>query len=106
LEVRVAYTDDFNQPQAITKTLELEVMDMPELPPEGEGFPGGEMPPEVMPEPTESWRTKLWRFFLGMVGLSSGPTTPATDGGMPPFGPEMPPVDGGGNVAPSGPFRG
>lgn len=106
LEVSVAYTDDFNQPQVITKTLELEVMDMPEMPPEGEGFPGGEMPPEEMPEPAESWRTKLWRFLLGMVGLSSGPAAPEVDGGMPPFGPEMPPVEGGGPVPVTGGGRG
>ncbi len=105
LEVGVAYTDDFNQPQVITKTLELEVMPMPELPPEGEPGMDGEMPPEVMPEAPESWRTKLWRFFLGMVGLSSGPVTPAGDSGMPPFGPEMPPADDG-NIVPGGPFRG
>lgn len=98
LEVGVAYTDDFNQPQVITKTLELEVMPMPELPPEGEPGMEGEMPPEMIPEAPESWRSKLWRFLLGMVGLSSGPTTPEGGGGMmPPMGPEMPPVDGGVN---------
>ena len=71
---------------------------MPELPPEGEPGMEGEMPPEMIPEAPESWRSKLWRFLLGMVGLSSGPTTPEGGGGMmPPMGPEMPPVDGGVN---------
>ncbi len=96
LEVRIAYTDDFNQPQLITRTLELEVMEMPELPPDM-GEPGmEEIPPEGMPPAAaESWRTKLWRFLLGMLGLSSGPTTPAGESGFPPMEPGFPP-DGGG----------
>jgi hypothetical protein len=104
LEVRVAYTDDFNQPQVITKTLELEVMEMPEMPPEM-GEPGmGEVPPEEMPVANESWRTKLWRFLLGMVGLSSGPITPAGESGFPPMDPMFPPE--GGSVGPGFSGRG
>jgi hypothetical protein len=95
LEVSVAYTDDFNQPQVITQTLELEVMAMPEMPPEGEPGAEGEVPPEVLPEAAEGWRTRLWRFFLGMVGLSSGPVTPVGEGGIVPMEPVMPPVEGG-----------
>jgi hypothetical protein len=106
LEVRVAYTDDFNQQQVISQTLTVEVMEMPEMPPEG-GEPGigGEMPPEMPPAAEESWRTKLWRFFLGMVGLSSGPVTPDGDSGMMPVDPGLMPSEGN-SVGPRPGFRG
>jgi hypothetical protein len=103
VEVRVSYTDDFNQPQVITHTLELEVMEMPEMPPEM-GEPGmGEVPPEGIPVVQESWRTKLWRFLLGMSGLSSGPLFSGVDGGMMPVDPGFPPGSG---MEPGFPGRG
>jgi hypothetical protein len=103
VEVRVSYTDDFNQPQVITQSLQLEVMEMPEMPPEM-GEPGmGEIPPEGMPVVHESWRTKLWRFLLGMIGLSSGPLSSGGEGGMMPVEPGFPP---GGGMEPVFPGRG
>jgi hypothetical protein len=103
LTVRVSYTDDFNQAQEISRTLTVEVMDAPVFeepvidPVTGEPidpsgpFPGeGPLPGE---QDNETWRQKIWRFVLGMLGLSSGPST--TDpGGMPPEG--LPPMEGPG----------
>ncbi|MFO7537645.1 MAG: hypothetical protein R6X32_06245 [Chloroflexota bacterium] len=76
LIVSIDYTDDFNQPQTISRTLKIEVMEsfMPE-PGEGEWEePGGFEP---FPAPAESFTQKLWRFIKGLLGLSSGPATPS-----------------------------
>jgi hypothetical protein len=98
LTVRVSYTDDFNQPQVITRTLTIEVMEAPpvEEPPidpgtggPGEPFPGGG--PDPGAGSGETWRQKAWRFILGLIGLSSGPATSVDPGGMPPMqGPGLP----------------
>ena len=98
LTVRVSYTDDFNQPQVITKTLTVEVMEAPpvEEPPTdpgmgGPGGPGGEPGGPFPGAGNETWRQKIWRFMLGMIGLSSAPQS--NDPGMFP-GEGIPPVEG------------
>lgn len=89
VQVEIHYTDDFNLPQVITKTLSFEVMEAPvfEPPPEGE-IPGEGMPPEGMPGGgTETTWQKVVRFVKGLLGLDSG--IQQDPGIMPPG--EMPP---------------
>lgn len=86
LEVTIEYSDDFNQPRIITKTLTVEVIEQ-QMPPEGEpgGEGGGEFP--VTPVEESIWQ-KVWRFILGLFGLDSAapaqPTTPTEE--IPPDG--------------------
>jgi hypothetical protein len=90
LTFTVDYTDDFNMARQITRTLIVEVIDIP--PPE-ENFPpdGGEggFPP---PQAEETFWQKIWRFILGLLGLGSGKpqNTPGIDM------PEGMPIDGEG----------
>ncbi|MCB8949135.1 MAG: IPT/TIG domain-containing protein [Ardenticatenaceae bacterium] len=89
LLLSVNYTDDFNQPQVLTQTLTINVVEafFPEEP--FEPFPEEPLP-EVEPEP-ETFGQKVWRFVLGLLGLSSGMPQPA----QPDFGvPGDFPVDG------------
>lgn len=66
LQVTIEYTDDFNQPRLIEKTLSVEVLEAtPELPPEGEAEGAGFIPT------SETFLEKLWRFLLGLFGLDS-----------------------------------
>lgn len=86
LTVKIDYTDDFNQPQSIVKTLTLEVMESPPMEPgseggmmgpDGEMIPpdGGNMPPvEAQPE---TFGQKVLRFLRGLFGLDSAQPTPA-----------------------------
>lgn len=74
LHLSVTYTDDFNQPQVLTDTVTVEVM-------EGMVFEEPEMPPEGFEEPVpetqpETIGGKIWRFILGLLGLSSGTPQP------------------------------
>lgn len=98
LEIRIDYTDDFNQPQVISRTLTIEVQEMimpepgggEEIPPDG-GFP--------LPSEPETFWQKVLRFLKGLFGLDSGAPQPAPV--------EMPP----GEVpieepAPSAPIKG
>jgi hypothetical protein len=67
LDITIDYTDDFNQPRTVNRTLEIEVMEFEEpiLEP---GFGEG----EVFPPPAEeSTLQKIWRFILGLLGLDS-----------------------------------
>ncbi|MBI3174764.1 MAG: IPT/TIG domain-containing protein [Chloroflexi bacterium] len=99
LTLTIEYTDDFNQPRSITKTLDLTVEEGsagPTLEPgmegSGGGGGGGEM---VIPPSEETFLQKVWRFILGLFGLdSSAPSTsPSIEGGPT----EMPvPMPGGG----------
>lgn len=69
LQVTIEYTDDFNQPRTIQKTLSVEVMEAPPEP-----MPGtGEIPPEgpISPIGEETFWQKVWRFLLGLFGLDS-----------------------------------
>lgn len=104
LTLSVEYTDDFNQHQVLTTTLPVDVYDAPIIePPIDNGGPidGGPVEP-TEPEP-EAFSDKLWRFLLGMIGLSS--ERPSTDnmggGGFPTDGGgDFGPVDGGGSFGP------
>ncbi len=85
LTVSVDYTDDFNRPQNITRTLSLEVLEAPPMDPgfepgmgPGEG-PGG-FPPEAQPE---TFWGKVRRFLAGLLGLDSALPTQAPEGGIP-----------------------
>ena len=100
LELSVGYTDDFGQPQTITQTLDVEVMEgfMPPFPDEGGGFEppfpdgGGGFEPPVTEE--ETWGQWLWRALLGFLGLSSAPPAPATPA-FPEMGGEFGEMGGG-----------
>lgn len=75
LVITVNYTDDFNQAREIVQTMNIEVMEMPmpePFPPEGEGFP----PNGDMPDGNETIWQKLVRFFKGLFGLDSSPSSP------------------------------
>jgi hypothetical protein len=87
LTLSVEFTDDFNQPQVITRSLSLEVMEG-FVPEPFEPEPGYYEPP---PLDNETALQKLWRFILGMIGLSSGRVQPAHD-----FNPDFGPGPGGG----------
>jgi len=83
LNILINYTDDFNQPRAHETTLEVEVIEMPEMP-EGPGYseeygegprPGisgpGDMPGSRSSSPETFWQ-KVLRFVKGLFGLGSG----------------------------------
>jgi hypothetical protein len=91
LDVTIDYTDDFNEPRTINKTLEVEVMEgAPEgttIDPSmgGGGGGGGEAPVIVT---LETPVQKAWRFFLGLLGLDSA--APSNGGEQVPPGTEVP----------------
>jgi hypothetical protein len=81
LLVTIDYTDDFNQPRTISKTLTVEVMEQEPMPtPEFPGNGGEEIPAQ------ESFLDIIWRFILGLFGLDS-----SAPGGQRPEG--APPVE-------------
>ncbi len=89
LTVTVDYTDDFNQPRQIVKTLNLEVLEamQPEMP--VEPVPGqGETPGNAGGMPETFWQ-KVARFFLGLIGLDSAQQQ-SSGGVMPPVKEEVP----------------
>jgi hypothetical protein len=99
LNIVIDYTDDFNRPRTIEKTLEVTVeegfIEPPFEPGMGEGN-GGEFPPSE-----ETFLQKVWRFILGLFGLDSAPPPSTPDMQSPPqFEPEalMP----GGGSGPKG----
>lgn len=97
LIVSVDYTDDFNQPQVISKTLTVEVLEsyLPEPGVDGEeGLPGENEPPSQGPETI--WQL-IWRFILGLLGLDSS-RQPSENPSVSPFesqpAPSSPPYKG------------
>jgi hypothetical protein len=75
LVVTVQYTDDFNQPAEITRTLSVEVVESPAMEP-GMETPGGVIGPgEYQPPPVETLWQKILRFLRGLIGLDSSPPT-------------------------------
>lgn len=96
LLLSVNYTDDFNQPQVVTQTVTLEVMEAFIEEPLPDDGTGGEPVLPTEPEP-EGWQDKVWRFLLGLLGLSSGrPEPAATDSFAPVSGEEEGvPIDSG-----------
>jgi hypothetical protein len=80
LDITIDYTDDFNQPRTINRTLELEVMEgfvEPTLDPSIEN--GGGVTEEVSSAGGESVWQKIWRFIRGLFGLDSAPPAPPSN---------------------------
>jgi hypothetical protein len=72
LEITIDYTDDFNAPRTITRTLQVDVMEGTEEPIVEPGL--GEGGGEGFPVPSEETALqKVWRFLLGLFGLDSAP---------------------------------
>ncbi|MCI0555137.1 MAG: hypothetical protein L0287_29670 [Anaerolineae bacterium] len=90
LDITINYTDDFNQPRTITRTLEVEVMEAFIEPTPDPSVGGG----EAIPIPTEeSALQKIWRFILGLFGLDSAPPSNG-DPGIVPVEPQEVPLPG------------
>jgi len=101
LTITIDYTDDFNQPQQVSKVITLDVLEAPVFEPMPEGEPG--VDGGFMPEPVvETFWQKLARFVKGLIGLDSAQV--ATPGEMFPMEPM--PVDGGVEVMPGKPMKG
>jgi hypothetical protein len=100
LKFTIEYTDDFNQPRTIEKTLDVTVEEAsvdPMLDPGMEGTGGGMEGSEISTVSDESFGKKAWRFVLGILGLDSAP--PAEVPVVDPSLEEMPvpiPAGGGG----------
>jgi hypothetical protein len=93
LIVTIEYTDDFNQPRTVTKTLDVSVEEG-FIDPDMEGMEGT----ETFVETEESFLQKVWRFALGVLGLDSNPSSNGAPSGEP-FDDEIPvpaPSGGGG----------
>jgi hypothetical protein len=93
LLVTIDYTDDFNVPQVITKTISVDVQEMimpepvyPEPGMEGGGMNGF----PVEPAGPETFLQKIWRFVRGLIGLDSGQPAPGSGEQFPG---ELPPVE-------------
>ncbi len=103
LQINIEFTDDFNQPQVISRTLSVEVQEMI-MPEPGTGEGGEGIPPDggfpIPGEPETFWQ-KVLRFLRGLFGLDSGSSQP-TPGEMPPV--EAPQEDPG--VKPAVPIKG
>ena len=95
LLVTIDYTDDFNQPQVISKTLMVEIQEMPVFEPPVDGGEGGE--PLPVDQPETFWQ-KLLRLLKGLVGLDSAKPTQAPLDGVP--GEPLPETDPGGIPVP------
>jgi hypothetical protein len=69
LVVTIDYTNDFNQPEVISETLTVDVMEQSIIePPITDGQTGNE---EIIPKQPETFIQKIWRFILGLIGLDS-----------------------------------
>lgn len=104
LSVKVAYTDDFNQPRTIEQTLTVMVEEMPMYEPGLEEMPGefgegGIMDPSMNAEP-ETFSQKALRFFKGLIGLGSA--KPQTEQFFEPLPEEMYEENGPVIVGPKG----
>ncbi len=75
LNIKVSYTDDFNQPRTFEQNLTISVEDMPVFEPDPADMPGemgdpGMMDPIIDNQP-ETFSQKALRFFKGLIGLGS-----------------------------------
>lgn len=93
----VNYTDDFNQPQVLTRTLTIEVMEGMGFEEPIEPFPGEAGPP--LEPVAETLAQRIWRFIRGFIGLDSGIPQPQPEFPIPgegePFPEGPPPIDVG-----------
>ena len=89
LDITIDYTDDFNQPRTITRTLEVEVMEAFIEPTPDPSMGGGE---EFPIQAEESALQKVWRFILGLFGLDSAPPS-NSDPGIVPIEPQEKPIE-------------
>src|SRR3990170_4036977 len=81
LNITIEYTDDFNQPRTINRTLEIEVVEglvEPTLDTSLEN--GGGVAEGVSSSSEESLWQKIWRFILGLFGLDSAPPSNSDPG--------------------------
>ncbi len=87
LTFAIDYTDDFNQPRTITRTLNVEVMEgieEPVIDPSSEGGGGGGGGGGESVVPDEPTLHKIFRFVKGLFGLDSAwPVWQAPGGGQP-----------------------
>ncbi|PKN88967.1 MAG: hypothetical protein CVU45_07565, partial [Chloroflexi bacterium HGW-Chloroflexi-7] len=74
IKVTITYTDDFNQPREVVQTLNVEVMPEPVFTPDP--MMGEDGMPIDQPV-TETFWSKVGRFFKGLFGLDSGVNEPA-----------------------------
>ena len=84
LNITIDYTDDFNQPRTINRTLAVEVMEgfaEPTFDPSLEN--GGGVTEEVISTSSESAWQKVWRFIRGLFGLDSAPPSNGDPGPSP-----------------------
>ena len=92
--VLIDYLDDFNEPQQLTQTLSVDVLDASF--PEGGGGGGGGFEGPIVETPPETFWDKLVRFLRGLLGLDSSAPQPAPT--------EIPPSESGpGFPVPVGP---
>jgi hypothetical protein len=77
LTISIEYIDDFNQPQTITKTLSINVIENQPMPTPDPNNPDGGV---VTPAGPETIWQKIWRFILGLFGLDS--SAPSTEPGI------------------------
>ena len=92
LTITIDYTDDFNQPRTLTRTLSLTVEESfieetPDPSQEGTKFPT---------TTDESFIHKVWRAVLGLLGLDSAPPGGEIPAGEPLPGEEIIPIPSGG----------
>jgi hypothetical protein len=94
LTIVIDYTDDFNQPRTLTRTIDVDVMEGAPEEPGGPAIDEGGAGPVVSEESV--WQ-KIWRFVLGLFGLdSSAPTNGNPGGGEPQFEQPVPAQPGTG----------
>ncbi len=101
LMVTVDYTDDFNQPQSVQKTITIDVQEM-YFPAPDEGMENGDVETPIPVEPETFWQ-KAWRFILGMLGLDSSPSSPENPEEIFPSEETIPSE---GEIAPIAPLKG
>lgn len=98
LNVVIEYTDDFNQPRTIEKTLDVNVEEGFFEPTPEPGMEGG----DVFNPVQETFLQKVWRFILGLLGLDSAPPASSPDMEAPPQIEPGIPAPGGGGGGPKG----
>jgi hypothetical protein len=78
LVVTIDYTNDFNQLQVITETLNVDVMEQQIIEPPIDNGQNGTG--EVNPTQPETFLQKIWRLLLGLIGLDSGVSNSGSSG--------------------------